>query len=125
MTGEYNDIGDITAEINYGYHGDYEALWVNNNRRVAGRTSNGEMTFLEGVHIHKGGDSWTFSTGCITIYDGSNPNFSGQWDRFMSYFKPNPAIIDPKTGKPAVDSLGRTIGELSGQRAGIISIMTL
>ena len=125
LTGDYNDIGDVTAEVNYGYHGDYQALWLRNNYPVKGTKPNGEMTFLEGIHIHKGGDTWTFSKGCITIYDGSNPNFSGQWDRFMSYFKINSPIIDPDTNQPVVDSLGRTEGEISRQRAGSISLMRL
>jgi RHS repeat-associated protein len=84
LTGKYGDIADGAYEYNYGFHKNYPAFWVENRGMVESMTYNpvNKDFTIYGCHIHQGGNSWTFSEGCITI-------FQDDWDRFMSFYKPN------------------------------------
>ena len=128
LTGEGGDIADGTYEFNYGYHKDYAAFWVNNNREVDSKTLNPNSNdfYFRGVHIHKGGDDWSWSTGCITIHQDD-------WGSFMKYFKENKATTSPitifgiDTGKTQVnyDKNGNIIGTRNRELAGTLNIYSI
>ena len=118
---EYRDIADGPYEFNYGYHGDkksYQAFWVKDNGKVPGFDSKGNSIFMDGVHIHRGGDDWSWSQGCITVYD---PSGYGQWSTLMSFFANNSPKTDSK-GNIMTTKKGRIIGEKDHQRAGTLAL---
>ena len=97
LTGNYPSIADGVYELNATYHGKenpYYALTLENDGRVPTIGENpvypkrGNPGYAILVHIHKGGDSWTYSEGCITIYAPSND--TSRWDRFISRFPEKP-----------------------------------
>jgi RHS repeat-associated protein len=115
LTGKYNDMADGSYEFDYGYHGTYPAFWVKNGGDVPGFSYDGKNITMRGIHIHRGGDDWSWSTGCITVYD---PTGNGQWSTLMSFFANNPAKTDSK-GNPIVNKVtGNRVGEKDRQRAG-------
>ncbi len=126
LTGKYGDIADGFYTFQYGYHGDYAAFWVENNNAVPSMILNPNRNdfFLTGVHIHKGGDGWSFSQGCITIHQND-------WGRFMSYFKENQETYsyakNKETGKlEKVYYKGNNkIGKRNDQMAGNLIISTI
>ncbi len=74
--------------INYGLHSGYEALRVNNNDMVGIEQNENPnppagRDYMDYCHIHKGGDGWNWSEGCLTVHES-------QWSNFMSYFGSNP-----------------------------------
>jgi RHS repeat-associated protein len=90
-------IAEGTFGLNYGYHSGYAALWVNNNLRVNIEQAENPnpptgRSYMSGVHIHKGGDGWNWSEGCLTVHES-------QWSGFMSYFNSNPNGVN--NGKDA------------------------
>lgn len=73
----------------------WKDFWsFNSPRKVPGRFPNPkhdnrpELWF---VNIHKGGDNWDWSEGCITIH-------YSEYERLMSHFKENEKIVILKEG---------------------------
>lgn len=66
------------------HRGKYNALSLNNNGRIPVNGSNPNhpgQNWASAIHIHKGGNCWNFSEGCLTIY-------KDDWDSFINTFPP-------------------------------------
>ncbi|MBU1238790.1 hypothetical protein KKF84_02130 [Myxococcota bacterium] len=76
--------GQYRFKVDY-HKGQYKALWVYNwnydrlglpTQRLAG--NDGDY-YVGGVNVHKGGDTWNYSVGCLTQH-------YSYWDEFISHF---------------------------------------
>lgn len=80
-------LGEYSISLIWHYN-KYPALTVNDNLEVKTTKGNSNRkdgkAIMIGCHIHKGGDDWTWSMGCLTVH-------TSQWNRFISYFPNNPA----------------------------------
>jgi len=97
LTGNYPSIADgiynLQSCSHYGNYDNvilasgnsYKILTIGENSQYP-RTEN--PGYAIGVEIHKGGDDWTWSEGCITIYAPKHD--TSRWDRFMSHFPIKP-----------------------------------
>ncbi|MCL6592310.1 MAG: hypothetical protein K6U80_20495, partial [Firmicutes bacterium] len=125
-TGEYPNIADGSYDVNLGWHKKkYAALWVNNNLEVSiqqlWNPAHKNKHYMENCHIHRGGSEWTWSEGCITIWDPTN---TSDWGRFISYFPSNPK--NPNYGGSlGISGMPSTYGLNDGQNVGRLKIMSL
>jgi len=105
IDGENPSIKDAIYSLNTVKHSGYDALSLNNNGRVPTQGTNPNFRerdkdpngpYAEGIHIHKGGDDWNWSQGCLTIHQS-------EWDRFIALFPTHQGSAE--VGKIALISL--------------------
>ncbi len=95
LFGDYPSIRDGVFTLNAGKHnGVYNNLRLNNGKLIGTQRPNyyqpGRISFADGIEIHKGGLDWTWSKGCITVYEDD-------WDRFISNFQMTDSDIQNHT----------------------------
>jgi hypothetical protein len=127
-TGDYPSIADGIYDINIGWHNKYSAFWVNNNGDVSiqqwtnPRPPAGRY-YMQGCHVHRGGEDWTWSEGCITIW-APDASRMGQWSRFTGLF-PSNSTSPNYYGISSYRNSNNYRGLLDSTNVGILNITTL